>query len=207
MKSLKILLYILLFQTFANPLLCQENTLLPQRTPEQEAIKQTEKLQQELNLTTDQTKLVYEINLRYARERQISNTRSEAVERMKNKNVDIQRILNDEQNDRLQSKRYERPANETSPENRNQPVNSSTFRSTSGFRANPIVRVPVDVNVRSGFRPTTPTQNTTPNTQTLPRNTEQPIQSTRSASPSSTRSAVISAPTLVPRRTESPSRR
>lgn len=85
----------------------QENANMPQRTPEQEATKQTERLQQELNLTPEQTKQLYEINLKYARERRISNTRSAAMERMKNKNADIQNILTPEQNSRLQYKREE----------------------------------------------------------------------------------------------------
>ena len=58
-------------------------------TPEQEAIKQTEKLQSELKLTDEQAKIVYEINLRYARERQLSNSRSQAMERIRNKNEEI----------------------------------------------------------------------------------------------------------------------
>lgn len=85
----------------------QENAV-PMRTPEQEALKQTEKLQRELNLNQEQTKMIYEINLRYAKERQNSNTRSEAMERIKKKNNDLQKILTGEQYDKLQNKRYER---------------------------------------------------------------------------------------------------
>ena len=95
------------------PIYSQENSVVPKRTPEQEALKQTEMLQQELNLNQNQTNQVYEINLRYARERQISNKRSEALERMKNKNAEINQVLSPEQNDRLQSKRYERTNIET----------------------------------------------------------------------------------------------
>ena len=72
----------------------QENTSAPQRTPEQEALKQTDKLQQELNLSTEQAKQIYDINLRYARERQASNKRSEAVERMKNKRIALCQAIN-----------------------------------------------------------------------------------------------------------------
>ncbi|MDD4971801.1 MAG: hypothetical protein PHT07_20435, partial [Paludibacter sp.] len=98
MKVFKIALFLLFFLTMNLRIQGQENSAVPKRTPEQEAAKQTEKLQQELNLNQDQAKQVYNINLRYARERQISNKRSEAMERMKNKNADIQRVLSPEQN-------------------------------------------------------------------------------------------------------------
>ena len=92
MKTVNIFSVVLLL-LMVSSIYSQENTGVPQRTPEQEAVKQTDKFQQELNLTPDQAKQIYDINLRYARERQISNKRSEAVERMKNKNVEIQQIL------------------------------------------------------------------------------------------------------------------
>ncbi len=102
-------LLVLLFLSCSLAIYCQDNaSSLPQRTPEQEAVKQTEKMQQELNLNTNQAKLIYQINLKYARQRQISNTRSESVERMKNKNSEIEKILTSEQNNQLQSKRFER---------------------------------------------------------------------------------------------------
>lgn len=86
----------------------QESPVVSQRTPEQEAARQTEKLQQELDLTQEQVKQVYEINLKYARERQVSNRRSEAMERMKSKNEDLKGVLSEEQFEQLQNKRYER---------------------------------------------------------------------------------------------------
>ena len=144
--------------TMIVPINSQENSVVPKRTPEQEAIKQTEKLQQELNLDPDQSKQVYEINLRYARERQISNKRSEAMERMKNKNADIQHVLSPQQNERLQTKRYERTYLETNSLNRNQSVNSSGLRSTSSFRTNRPVRIPgtLNKNNRNSYRPVNP---------------------------------------------------
>lgn len=102
-------LLVLLFLSCSIAIYSQDNaSSLPQRTPEQEAVKQTEKMQQELNLNTNQAKLIYQINLKYARQRQISNTRSESIERMKNKNSEIEKILTSEQNNQLQSKRFER---------------------------------------------------------------------------------------------------
>jgi len=199
----------------------QENSVVPQRTPEQEAAKQTEKLQQELGLTPEQTKQVYEINLKYARERQVSNTRSEAVERMKNKNADIQKILTAEQSDRLQTKRYERSAVETASGNRNQPVGSSGFRAPADYRSTPTVRVPSnDMNMRSSsFRQSTlPAQQATPQSQAVRRSTlptptptQQQPQSSPSAAPALRNTPPQqSSPSVPSRRTEptsSPSRR
>jgi len=134
----------------------QGNAIVSERTPEQEAGKQTEKLQQELNLSAEQSSQMYEINLRYERQRQVSNTRSQAMERIKNKNADIQRILTEEQNNQLQNKRYERTTFNSQSVNRNQqPINSSGFRSSSKYRANPSVRViSSDINVRNSNRST-----------------------------------------------------
>ena len=83
----------------------------PERTSDDEALQQTEKLQKELNLSTEQTKQIYEINLRYARLRQKSNTRSEAMERIKNKNAEIQLKLTEGQKTKLMNKQYERSSN------------------------------------------------------------------------------------------------
>jgi len=85
----------------------QETINVPERSAEQEAAVQTEKLQRELNLNEEQTRKVHEINLRYARERQKSNTRAEAVERIKNKEDDLRKVLTNEQYRHLQNKRSE----------------------------------------------------------------------------------------------------
>lgn len=206
MKTLQFI-SVLLFLTIAINAFGQENTsAVPQRTPEQEAMKQTDKLQQELNLTADQATQIYDINLRYARERQASNKRSEALERMKNKNAEIQQILSQEQNEKLQTKRYERSNTNTDPQTaiQNRPVNPPGFRSGSDFRTNPTVRVtPNDVPVRSSFRTSTPTSGTQSNSQpqTVRRSvTTEPAPRTN---PSSVRQSVPT-PTFVPRRTETP---
>jgi Na+-transporting methylmalonyl-CoA/oxaloacetate decarboxylase gamma subunit len=158
MKIFKIVLSVLFLLTMVISMYSQENSTIPKRTPEQEASKQTEKLQQELNLNQEQANHVYEINLRYARERQISNKRSEALERMKNKNAEIKQILSPEQNDRLQSKRYERTYLETNTLNRNQSKNSSGFRPSSNLRTNQANRIPnsQEMNIRNNFRPVNP---------------------------------------------------
>jgi hypothetical protein len=90
------------------PLVGQENLSTPQRTPEQEAGRQTERLQKELQLNAEQSKLINEINLRYARLRQTSNTRSEAMERMKNKDAEMRKVLSPTQYSTLQNMRMER---------------------------------------------------------------------------------------------------
>lgn len=150
MKTLKIVLFFLFLIMFTFRIFCQENAVVLQRTPEQEADKQTEKLQQELNLSSEQARQVYEINLRYARERRISNKRSEALERTRNKNIEIQRILSPDQNDRLQSKRYERTSIEQTL-NKNMPVNLSGFRSPTQYRTRSM-----DYNQRNNGRPVSP---------------------------------------------------
>ena len=158
MKIFKIVLSVLFLLTVVLPIYSQENSTIPKRTPEQEATKQTEKLQQELNLNQEQANHIYEINLRYARERQISNKRSEALERMKNKNAEIKQILSPEQNDRLQSKRYERTYLETNTLNRNHSKNSSGFRPSSNLRTNQTNRIPTtpEMNIRNNYRPVNP---------------------------------------------------
>ena len=187
----------------------QENQTTIRRTPEQEAIKQTDKLQQELNLSSEQAKQLYEINLKYARERQISNKRSEAVERMKNKNAEIQQVLNPEQNYKLQSKRYERTTFEPGMVIQNRPVNSS-FRPNQEVQTNQTVRVqPTDRPTRSNFRLSTPTsQSGTQTRQAMRRSTTtpQPNQSNQPprTNPSAVRPSSTPAPTYSPQRTEIP---
>ena len=201
-KLFSILLFLLLSITIN--VFGQDNSApVPQRTPEQEATKQTEKLQQELNLTTEQAKQIYDINLRYARERQISNKRSEALERMKNKNANIQQVLTQEQNEKLQSKRFERTSNEAGGI-QNRPVNPNGFRPASEFRSTPGFRSTTnDVPVRNSFRTTSPASNTNTNEPQSVRRSVSPESAPR-VNPSSIRPSV-SAPTFVPRRSETPS--
>jgi Na+-transporting methylmalonyl-CoA/oxaloacetate decarboxylase gamma subunit len=158
MKIFKIISLILFLLIIVLPVYSQQNSVVPNRTPEQEASKQTEKIQQELNLNQEQTNKVYEINLRYARERQMSNNRGEALERMKNKNAEIKQVLSPEQNERLQTKRYERTYLETNTLNQNQSFNSSNNRPATNFRPGQNTRIPSpsDANVRNNYRPVNP---------------------------------------------------
>lgn len=203
MKTISIFSFVFLLLIFS-PIYSQENTSFPQRTPEQEAVKQTDRLQNELNLTPEQSRQIYDINLRYARERQISNKRSEAIERMKNKNAEIQQILSSEQNERLQTKRYERTTIESSGRTRIQPINSSGFHSSFDFRANHVVRVPSsDMNIRNINRSTTlPTQSGLP-LQSVHRNTNSQQQNQHTGVSSFNRS-LFTTPTNTTQRTETP---
>lgn len=108
----------------------QDNTAVPERTPEQEAARQTEKLQQELQLTSEQTRKVYEVNLKYARARKESNTRSESVKRIKDKESELMNILDARQRTNLQNKRYERSSFQPST-NSNQSVGDSKVENNS----------------------------------------------------------------------------
>jgi hypothetical protein len=119
----------------------QESVGIPQQSAEQEAVKQTEKLKQELQLNAEQAKRIYEINLRYERKRQISNTRSEAIQRIKNKNTEIERVLNEDQKNALQNKRYERSALETSGRTRSQAIISTGLRTSAQYAPHSTVRV------------------------------------------------------------------
>lgn len=151
----EILLFILLF-TFLQPSFGQDNINIPQRTAEQEALKQTEKLQQELNLTSEQAKQVYDINLKYAHERQISNSRSAAMERMKNKNADIELILNQEQSNRLQSKRDERSQHNSFTTNRNANTPLSSVSTSENRRIEAQRITPSNRTTRNSYRSTAP---------------------------------------------------
>ena len=153
MKIFKNILILLILLCLGTPIHSQEKVILPDRTPEQEAIRQTEKLQQELNLSPEQTKQVYEINLRYARERQVSNTRSQAMERIKNKNADLQAVLNADQNSRLENKRYERTTVEIPNGNSIRPSISTSFRTSERYQPNlPARTLSTDLTPTSGSR-------------------------------------------------------
>lgn len=206
MKTLKFILLILII-FLGMPLHGQDNAVLPQRTPEQEASKQTEKLQQELGLTPEQTKHVYEINLRYARERQVSNKRSEAMERMKNKNAELQRVMNEDQYNRLQNKRYERSSFELPAGNRNQPINSSGYRSSPGARTNMPARTSSgDANVRNNARSNgTYYQGRSQSSQSLRRNSSAPSRNPQIRNNSSSTPRSQSTTPSSTRRTEKPS--
>ncbi len=140
MNLLKIIVLFLLFlYPVAN--FGQENNSIPERTPEQEAAKQTEKLQQELNMSTEQARQVHEINLKYARARKVSNTRMDAIQRIKDKEIELSRVLDEQQQSVLQNKRYER----------------SSFQSSESKQASPASRQPIDYQSQTNRSATTGT--------------------------------------------------
>lgn len=199
MRQIKFILLIVLAAINTSVFSVAQTVSVTDRTPEQEAIKQTEKLQSELKLTDEQAKTVYEINLRYARERQLSNSRSQAMERIRNKNEEIQEVLSPQQYDELKyrkndvqtveidnAKRYIR----TNPQNRvnNTDVKSPTVKSRNndpgmenqrslrhGIRQNESVAQPrTGRSVESNSRPVVPTRSseTVPTRSTSGRSSE-----------------------------------
>ncbi|NLO69710.1 MAG: hypothetical protein GX102_01915 [Porphyromonadaceae bacterium] len=105
MKIFRIIVVVLIFTLNLSFLVSAQSTSVTDRTPEQEALKQTEKLQKELSLTAEQVKRIYDINLKYARERKQSNKRTEALDRIRKKNEEISLVLSDKQIGELSSKR------------------------------------------------------------------------------------------------------
>jgi len=182
----------------------QESAAAPPRTPEQEAAMQTSKMRQELNLSSEQEREIYEINLRHARERQTSTSRSEALKRVRNKEIEFQQVLTRGQYNRLQEKRldYSPQGVETSGfiQRRTQPVTNPqrieggrVISSSEERQQNDIRRsTPTDQNPRSASpssRTTTPESRRT-----------SPIQSDR---PETGRESRRSVPSDEIRRTES----
>lgn len=110
-------------------LLAQTAEQHPQRTPEEIALKQTEMLVRELNITDSvQRDTIYGINLKYARMRVVSNTRAENLERLQQVTEDLRHVLTKEQFDRFMnrqvntSSRYPRQAVGRMPQNREDAV-------------------------------------------------------------------------------------
>ena len=92
---MKNLLYIFLFICATCPLWAQHH---PQRTPEDIARKQTEMLVRELNIQDSIVRdTLYRMHLKFARKRQISNTRAEALQYMQEANEELKNILTPEQ--------------------------------------------------------------------------------------------------------------
>ena len=138
MKILKIIVLLFVCLALNISVYSQDANTTPERTPEQEAAKQTEKLQQELNLSAEQARQVHEINLRYARARKVSNTRADALQRIKDKEAELKKILNPAQYTQLLNKRFERSSFQTPSGTRNLPVN--TLRPATDSRTQQINR-------------------------------------------------------------------
>jgi hypothetical protein len=179
MRFYLIVLVLISCMLFNLDIIAQETAPAPVRTPEQEATLQTLKMQKELNLNNDQLQTIYEINLKHARERQASNSRSQALERTKNKNSEIRQVLTTDQYNRLQDKRYERyPAGANSYTNPSVPQQRTTQ--------------PIAQPRTSGTNVQQQDRNTQVRTQPSSRQTN---PNSRAITPSTNRSTIVAPPT------------
>ena len=107
-------LSLLLFSTlFAGIMMAQEQTNLParlQRTPEEEAQKQTERLARELNIR-DSVRIdtLYKMHLKYAILRRTGLSRAQEMERMNAIVAELKRLLTPEEYDRFMNHPAEQP--------------------------------------------------------------------------------------------------
>ena len=142
------------------------------RVLEIEASKQTEKLQKELNLTDEQTSKIYEINLKYARERKSTNRRTDAVNLIKSKNNEIEKVLTPRQVNDLRNIRTEplsveidgkqnfmRTDGASRVNNYQREISGRQSRATVDTREASRRENRMDENTRSGTRPTRQTFN------------------------------------------------
>jgi hypothetical protein len=85
----------------------QNDEFRPSRTPEEEALKQTEMLSRELSLSEQQRDTVYRIHLKYAKLRQVSNTRAEGLARLNAMTQELLNIMTPEQREAFLNKQIE----------------------------------------------------------------------------------------------------
>ena len=82
----------------------------PRRTPEEVARKQTEMLIRDLEIKDSmQIDTIYRIHLRYARLRQVSNTRAEHLERVQQMYNELRQVLTTEQYEQFMNQQLESP--------------------------------------------------------------------------------------------------
>lgn len=108
---IKKLLSILSFALFAGCLMAQEPVEpRPQRTPEEEALKQTTRLVRELGIR-DSVRIdtIYRMHLKYARFRQKGLSRTENMERMQAIYAELKKLLTPEEFDRFMNHPAEQP--------------------------------------------------------------------------------------------------
>lgn len=105
----------------------QEPAERPQRTPEEEALKQTTRLVRELNIQ-DSVRIdtIYRMHLKYARFRQKGLTRAENMERMQAIYAELKHLLTAEEFEQFMNHPAEQPrrprgANVVAPERLPQP--------------------------------------------------------------------------------------
>ena len=88
----------------------QEQNVRPQRTPEEEASKQTERLVRELGIK-DSVRIdtIYRMHLKYARIRQKGLTRAENMERMQSIYNELKQLLTSDEFERFMNHPAEQP--------------------------------------------------------------------------------------------------
>ena len=90
--------YILFILVIFSISLTAQTSSVPQRTASDIALKQTKMLANELHLTdTLLCKKIYQMHLKYAKMREISNTREEALKRMVQIQEELRHLLSPEQ--------------------------------------------------------------------------------------------------------------
>ena len=94
----------------AGLMLAQEQTVRPQRTPEEEASKQTERLVRELGIK-DSVRIdtIYKMHLKYAQIRQKGLSRAENMERMQSIYNELKQLLTPDEFERFMNHPAEQP--------------------------------------------------------------------------------------------------
>lgn len=108
---IKKVLSILFVALLAGGLMAQEAVSeRPQRTPEEEAVKQTTRLVRELGIR-DSVRIdtIYRMHLKYARTRQRSMTRAQSMERMQSFYADLKQLLTPDEYERFMNHPVELP--------------------------------------------------------------------------------------------------
>ena len=108
----KKIFFLLVSALLAGGLMAQEpvDEPRPQRTPEEEALKQTNRLVRELGITdSERIDTLYRMHLKYARFRQKGLTRVENLERMQAIYRELQQLLTPEEFERFMNHPAEMP--------------------------------------------------------------------------------------------------
>jgi hypothetical protein len=186
--------------------LSQDSYSTPSRTPEQEAAFLTEKMKKDLYLTSEQSQAIYEINLRYARERKVETSRIKALERVRLKENEIQQVLTAEQISRMQEKRINRNPSVNPSESREYTTQPQNRQPQPGNSYQPYDRnMPAPTYYRADRQPSIPGNNrssaseNTARTQSPTTTGSQPRAASPSSSGSQNRAAVPSSSGGQPR--------
>ena len=120
-------LFIFLFITLSAGLMMAQEPVSdrPQRTPEDEAIKQTVRLVRELDIKDSvRFDTLYKMHLKYARVRQKGLTRAQEMERMNAIYAELKRLLTEKEFDQFMNHPVEQPRRPRGA-NRMLPVNAT----------------------------------------------------------------------------------